>query len=130
MDQKSLQFANKTALVDECIFVIEIRNDGAPKSVKDIASDEPGHQLETKCYRCVHYLPCLVLTPLILALFRQQAMLTLLAATLCTFTGLGLNFSFGVFQDAYETEGGPFIGARPVMIDLIVRNVRVHYNTS
>jgi hypothetical protein len=56
----------------------------------------------------------------------RQAILTLLAATSCTFTGCGLNFAFGVFQDAYETEGGPFLDASPAKIDLIVRTVVLH----
>jgi hypothetical protein len=53
----------------------------------------------------------------------RHAILTLLAATSCTFTGCGLNFAFGVFQDAYETEGGPFLNASPAKIDLIVRTL-------
>lgn len=56
----------------------------------------------------------------------RRAILTLLAATTCTFTGCGLNFAFGVFQDAYETEGGPFLNASPTKIDLIVHTVVLH----
>ena len=38
---------------------------------------------------------------------------------LLTFTGCGLNFAFGVYQELYETAGGPFENASPAMIDLI-----------
>lgn len=36
-----------------------------------------------------------------------------------TFTGCGLNFAFGVYQELYETLDGPFAGASPAEIDLI-----------
>jgi uncharacterized membrane protein YedE/YeeE len=68
------------------------------------------------CLADIAYVPLFILC-------RRQAILTLLAATSCTFTGCGLNFAFGVFQDAYESEGGPFLNASPAKIDLIVRDV-------
>jgi MFS family permease len=36
-----------------------------------------------------------------------------------TFTGCGINFAFGVYQELYETSGGPFQNATPGEIDLI-----------
>ena len=36
-----------------------------------------------------------------------------------TFTGCGLNFAFGVYQELDETLDGPFAGASPAEIDLI-----------
>ncbi|KAJ2955838.1 hypothetical protein NQZ79_g8213 [Umbelopsis isabellina] len=50
---------------------------------------------------------------------KRQAILTVIAAFTLTFTGCGLNFAFGVYQELYETTGGPFQDASPAQIDLI-----------
>jgi len=50
---------------------------------------------------------------------NRQAILTVMAAFTLTFTGCGLNFAFGVYQELYETLGGPFEGVSPAQIDLI-----------
>jgi MFS family permease len=42
-----------------------------------------------------------------------------MAAFTLTFTGCGLNFAFGVYQELYETIGGPFQGVSSAQIDLI-----------
>ena len=43
-----------------------------------------------------------------------------IASFLLTFTGCGLNFAFGVYQELYETRSGPFHGnVSPAKIDLI-----------
>lgn len=42
-----------------------------------------------------------------------------MASFFVTFTGCGLNFAFGVYQELYETLGGPFANATPATIDLI-----------
>jgi MFS family permease len=49
----------------------------------------------------------------------RQAILTIVAAFTLTFTGCGLNFAFGVYQELYETIGGPFQDVSPAQIDLI-----------
>ena len=49
---------------------------------------------------------------------RQQVLIVLSCLTL-TFTGCGFNFAFGVYQELYETLGGPFKDATPGEIDLI-----------
>ncbi|KAI9760960.1 MAG: hypothetical protein M4579_001336 [Chaenotheca gracillima] len=48
-----------------------------------------------------------------------RAVFIVIASFLLTFTGCGLNFAFGVYQELYETIGGPFEGASPAEIDLI-----------
>ncbi|OCK96891.1 MFS general substrate transporter [Cenococcum geophilum 1.58] len=50
---------------------------------------------------------------------RRRAILTVLASFVLTFTGCGLNFAFGVYQELYETLPGPFAHASPGTIDLI-----------
>lgn len=50
---------------------------------------------------------------------RRRAILTVLASFTLTFTGCGLNFAFGVYQELYETLPGPFTHASPGTIDLI-----------
>lgn len=50
---------------------------------------------------------------------KRQAVLTVMAAFTLTFTGCGLNFAFGVYQELYESLGGPFEGVSPAQIDLI-----------
>lgn len=42
-----------------------------------------------------------------------------LAATMQTFISCGLNFSFGVYQELYETAEGPFDGVSSAEIDLV-----------
>ncbi|TVY12543.1 Monocarboxylate transporter 13, partial [Lachnellula arida] len=49
---------------------------------------------------------------------REQALIVISCLTL-TFTGCGINFAFGVYQELYETLGGPFQNATPGEIDLI-----------
>lgn len=50
----------------------------------------------------------------------RRANLTVLASFLLTFTGCGLNFAFGTYQELYLRENtGPFEGAGPAEIDLI-----------
>jgi tryptophan-rich sensory protein len=46
-------------------------------------------------------------------------MLVVLASFLLTFTGCGLNFAFGVYQELYESLDRPFENATPAQIDLI-----------
>ena len=41
------------------------------------------------------------------------------ASFLITFTACGINFAFGVYQELYQSMGGPFAGASPAAIDLI-----------
>lgn len=55
---------------------------------------------------------------LILSLNRQ-AVYTVLASCVLTFTGCGLNFAFGIYQELYESMEGPFSGASAAEIDLI-----------
>ncbi|KAF2806997.1 putative MFS monocarboxylate transporter [Mytilinidion resinicola] len=50
---------------------------------------------------------------------QRRAILTVIAAFTLTFTGCGLNFAFGVYQELYETLDGPFSHASPAAIDLI-----------
>ncbi|MCJ1478240.1 hypothetical protein MMC13_006917 [Lambiella insularis] len=50
---------------------------------------------------------------------RRRQLLVLLSSFVLTFTGCGLNFAFGVYQELYETLGGPFDNASPAEIDLI-----------
>lgn len=49
----------------------------------------------------------------------RRVVLTVAASFLLTFTACGLNFAFGVYQELYETLGGPFASASPAQIDLI-----------
>lgn len=49
---------------------------------------------------------------------REQALIVISCLTLI-FTGCGINFAFGVYQELYETLGGPFQDATPGEIDLI-----------
>ncbi|KAI9731624.1 MAG: hypothetical protein M1818_007754 [Claussenomyces sp. TS43310] len=53
------------------------------------------------------------------SLRRRRQILIVISATLLTFTGCGLNFAFGVYQELYEGMGGPFEGVSPAEIDLI-----------
>ncbi|MBE7180332.1 MAG: MFS transporter [Terriglobus roseus] len=50
---------------------------------------------------------------------QRRQILIVLAAFFVTFTGCGLNFAFGVYQELYETMSGPFASATPATIDLI-----------
>ncbi|KAF8850704.1 MFS general substrate transporter [Acephala macrosclerotiorum] len=50
---------------------------------------------------------------------RRQQILIVASSTMLTFTGCGLNFAFGVYQELYETLDGPFKGASAAEIDLI-----------
>ena len=53
----------------------------------------------------------------------HRAVMIVIASFLLTFTGCGLNFAFGVYQELYETPAGPFHDAAaavsPAAIDLI-----------
>lgn len=54
----------------------------------------------------------------------SRASLVVVAAFLSIFTGCGINFAFGVYQELYESmsvspEQNPFTGASPAQIDLI-----------
>jgi MFS family permease len=50
----------------------------------------------------------------------RRAVMIVIASFLLTFTGCGLNFAFGVYQELYETPAGPFHGnVSPAKIDLI-----------
>jgi MFS family permease len=50
----------------------------------------------------------------------RRAIMIVIASFLLTFTGCGLNFAFGVYQELYETSAGPFQGkVSPAKIDLI-----------
>src|SRR2546421_1436113 len=40
----------------------------------------------------------------------RRAVMIVIASFLLTFTGCGLNFAFGVYQELYETPAGPFHG--------------------
>ncbi|OCK82669.1 putative MFS monocarboxylate transporter [Lepidopterella palustris CBS 459.81] len=53
------------------------------------------------------------------ARYRRRAIITVVASFVLTFTGCGLNFAFGVYQDLYQTLDGPFANASPGTIDLI-----------
>src|SRR2546423_2364049 len=51
---------------------------------------------------------------------HRRAVMIVIASFLLTFTGCGLNFAFGVYQELYETPAGPFHGnVSPAKIDLI-----------
>ncbi|KAI9700471.1 MAG: hypothetical protein M1820_006770 [Bogoriella megaspora] len=50
---------------------------------------------------------------------QRRAILIVAASFALTFTGCGLNFAFGVYQELYESMGGPFATASPAKIDLI-----------
>jgi MFS family permease len=50
---------------------------------------------------------------------RRQQILVVISSTMLTFTGCGLNFAFGVYQELYETLDGPFKDASAAKIDLI-----------
>ncbi|KAE8445051.1 hypothetical protein EG329_013765 [Mollisiaceae sp. DMI_Dod_QoI] len=50
---------------------------------------------------------------------KKQQILIVISATFLTFTGCGLNFAFGVYQELYETLDGPFKNASAAEIDLI-----------
>lgn len=50
---------------------------------------------------------------------RRQQILVVVSSTMLTFTGCGLNFAYGVYQELYETLDGPFQGASAAEIDLI-----------
>ena len=53
---------------------------------------------------------------------RRREILIVVASFALTFTGCGLNFAFGVYQELYETEDGPFgSGSKvsPAEIDLV-----------
>ena len=49
----------------------------------------------------------------------SRAALIVFASFMLTFTGCGLNFAFGIYQELYESMGGPFENASPAQIDLI-----------
>lgn len=42
-----------------------------------------------------------------------------ISSSILTFTGCGLNFAFGVYQELYESMSGPFATASAAEIDLI-----------
>lgn len=65
------------------------------------------------------YLPHFLLTNQKLTHTPRRAILTVLVSFILTFTGCGLNFAFGVYQELYETLPGPFAHASPGTIDLI-----------
>ncbi|KAJ5666348.1 uncharacterized protein N7477_008796 [Penicillium maclennaniae] len=54
---------------------------------------------------------------------RLQPLLILASSTALVFTGCGINFTFGVYQDLYDSmsklPNTPFTGATPAQIDLI-----------
>ncbi|KAB8276947.1 major facilitator superfamily domain-containing protein [Aspergillus minisclerotigenes] len=50
---------------------------------------------------------------------RRQQMIVVLSCFTLTFTGCGLNFAFGVYQELYEASDGPFKNASPGDINLI-----------
>ncbi|OCL13429.1 hypothetical protein AOQ84DRAFT_436335 [Glonium stellatum] len=50
---------------------------------------------------------------------QRRAILIVLASFTLTFTGYGLNFPFGVYQDLYTTPTGPFPHAHPASIDFV-----------
>jgi MFS family permease len=49
---------------------------------------------------------------------RQQIVL-IISCFILTFTGCGVNFAFGVYEEIYESAGGPFRDASPGAISLI-----------
>ncbi|KAK0642787.1 Monocarboxylate transporter 7 [Lasiodiplodia hormozganensis] len=50
---------------------------------------------------------------------NRKAVLVAMASFMVTFTGCGLTFAFGVYQELYESLEGPFANASPATIDLI-----------
>lgn len=50
---------------------------------------------------------------------HSRQVLIVLSSLALTFTGCGLNFAFGVYQELYETLDGPFKDASAAQIDLI-----------
>jgi MFS family permease len=50
---------------------------------------------------------------------RRQQLLIVISCLTLTFTGCGINFAFGVYQEFYQTLRGPFKDASPGEIDLI-----------
>jgi MFS family permease len=50
---------------------------------------------------------------------RRRQVLIVLSSLALTFTGCGLNFAFGVYQELYETLDGPFKDVSAAQIDLI-----------
>lgn len=50
---------------------------------------------------------------------RHQQVLIVISCLTLTFTGCDFNFAFGVYQEHYETLGGPFRDPGPGEIDLI-----------
>ena len=50
---------------------------------------------------------------------QRQQILIIISSLILTFTGCGLSFAFGVYQELYETIGGPFEGVSAAQIDLI-----------
>ena len=50
---------------------------------------------------------------------RRRQVLIVISSLALTFTGCGLNFAFGVYQELYETLDGPFKDAGAAEIDLI-----------
>lgn len=50
---------------------------------------------------------------------RRQQLLILVSCSTLTFTGCGINFAFGVYQELYQSLDGPFQDARPGDIDFI-----------
>lgn len=59
------------------------------------------------------------ITPATASQRRTQQILIVFSSLMLTFTGCGLNFAFGVYQELYETMDGPFAGASAAEIDLI-----------
>ncbi|KFY94294.1 hypothetical protein V498_03929 [Pseudogymnoascus sp. VKM F-4517 (FW-2822)] len=59
------------------------------------------------------------ITPAMASQRRTQQILIVISSLMLTFTGCGLNFAFGVYQELYETMDGPFAGASAAEIDLI-----------
>ena len=51
--------------------------------------------------------------------FCRRAILIVASSFTLTLTACGLNFAFGVYQELYESLGGPFATASPAQIDLI-----------
>jgi MFS family permease len=68
-----------------------------------------------------HVQPPLPATVVVAAIsVDRRAVMIVIASFLLTFTGCGLNFAFGVYQELYETPAGPFHGnVSPAKIDLI-----------
>lgn len=50
---------------------------------------------------------------------RRHQIFIVISSLALTFTGCGLNFAFGVYQELYETLHGPFKDASAAQIDLI-----------